>query len=147
MSLQISDEEFEQQYRMGVKRGQARLKKDPHAISARYDRRSGRVVIELTNGSAFMFPAELAQGLRGAAPKDLAEIEVMPYGLALRWPRLDADFTVAGLLAGIFGSKAWMAEMGRQGGSTTSAAKTAAARANGRKGGRPPARRPNRLAS
>jgi hypothetical protein len=62
---------------------------------------------------------------------------MMPRGAALHWENLDQDFSVAGLLAGIFGTKAWMAELGRQGGSITSEAKRAAARANGQKGGRP----------
>ena len=49
----------------------------------------------------------------------------------------DADFTVAGLVAGVFGTRAWMAELGRKGGSVTSEAKAAAVRENGKKGGRP----------
>ena len=55
----------------------------------------------------------------------------------LHWPRLDADLTVAGLLAGIFGSRMWMREIGSAGGSVVSAKKAEAARANGAKGGRP----------
>ena len=85
--------------------------REPRASSARYDAASGRVVIELTNGCTFMFPAELAQGLRGASPELLAEVEVEPFGLALHWEQLDADLTVAGLLTGTFGTKRWMAEL------------------------------------
>lgn len=147
MSLPISDKEFERQYRAGVKRGQARLAQEQRAVTARYERRRGRVVIELTNGSTFMFPAELAQGLRGAAPRDLAEIEIMPYGLALRWPRLDADFTVGGLMAGIFGSKAWMAALAHAGGRGTFAAQATPVRAARRKSAVAPVKRPRRLAS
>ncbi len=60
-----------------------------------------------------MFPAELAQGLGGASPKDLAEVEVTPSGAGLRWSNLDADFSLPNLLAGEFGSKKWMARLGR----------------------------------
>jgi len=135
--LPMSDEEFERQFAQATKRGERRLETEPRAESAYYDTRHGRVVIELTNGCVFMFPAHLAQGLRNASVRELGDIEVMPYGLALRWPQLDADFTVAGLVAGVFGTRAWMAELGRKGGSVTSEAKASAVRENGKRGGRP----------
>ena len=47
------------------------------------------------------------------------------------------DFSLAGLMAGLFGTRVWMAEIGRSGGSATSQAKAAAARINEKKGGRP----------
>lgn len=106
----------------------------PHAARARYDRRSRRIVIELTNGSLFAFPAELAQGLSGASPEALAEIEMSGGGYGLHWPSLDVDLTVPGLLAGVFGTARWMAA---NAGRATSPAKAAAARRNGAKGGRP----------
>jgi hypothetical protein len=133
----MSEEEFERQYRAAVERGRERTETEPSAERAYYDERNDRVIVELDNECVFMFPPDRAQGLRGATARDLSEIEVMPTGYALRWPRLDADFTVAGLLAGVFGTKAWMSELGREGGSATSEAKAAAARGSGRKGGRP----------
>jgi len=62
-----------------------------------------------------MFPAELAQGLAGASPKDLADVRITPSGEGLRWPSLDADFSLPNLLAGEFGSKRWMATLSRNG--------------------------------
>jgi hypothetical protein len=59
-----------------------------------------------------MFPAELAEGLAGASPKDLAEVQVTPSGAGIRWPRLNVDFSLPNLLAGEFGSKSWMAKLG-----------------------------------
>jgi hypothetical protein len=106
----------------------------PRAASARYDRRLGRVVVDLTNGCTFAFPPRLAQGLDKATEDELAEVEVMGSGYGLHWESLDMDFTVPGLLAGIFGTRSYMA---RHAGRTTSPAKAAAARANGAKGGRP----------
>ena len=47
------------------------------------------------------------------------------------------DLGIPELVAGIFGTKSWMAELGRKGGQATSSAKSAAARKNGKKGGRP----------
>ena len=106
----------------------------PLAERARFDRRSGRIVIGLTNGSQFAFPAELGEGLADAAPEDLAAIEISGGGYGLHWPRLDVDLTVPGLLAGVFGTARWMAA---QAGRATSPRKAAAARRNGAKGGRP----------
>jgi hypothetical protein len=83
----------------------------------------------------------VAQGLRGASPAVLAQVEVLAGGRALRWEALDVDLGVAPLLQGIFGTAAWMrelrSEMGRAGGRASSPAKASAARENGRKGGRP----------
>lgn len=107
----MSDEEFERQFEEATKRGEEALKTEPRAKSAFYDRASKRIIVELLNGCTFMFPTNLAQGLRGAADDDLAEVEVMPFGFALHWEKLDADLTVAGLMAGRFGTKRWMAEL------------------------------------
>lgn len=92
------------------------------------------------DGCLFAFPPEGAQVLRGATPRQLAAVEVEGGGFALRWEELDADLTVSGLLAGRFGSKRWMSELGRAGGRARSEKKARAVRANGMKGGRP--RRP-----
>lgn len=48
---------------------------------------------------------------------------------------LDADLSVAGLAAGVFGSKAWMSELARYAGSRTSARKASSSRINGKPGG------------
>jgi hypothetical protein len=109
-----------------------------HAVSARYDRRSGRIVVALNTGVQIAFPADLAEGLAGASPADLAQVEISPAGLGLHWPRLDADLYVPSLLQGMLGSKSWMARhLGAEGGRARSKAKAAASRENGRKGGRP----------
>lgn len=107
---------------------------EPRAAKARYDRRSKRVVVDLLNGATFAFPAHLAQGLDKASDDELAEVEVLGSGYGLRWETLDVDLSIPGLLAGIFGTRRWMAELA---GRSTSEAKAAAARANGGKGGRP----------
>ncbi|EWH02003.1 DUF2442 domain-containing protein [Halomonas sp. ML-15] len=109
-----------------------------HAVSARYDRRTKRVIVHLHSGLELAIPPALMEGLADATPEALAEIEVSPSGLGLHWPQLDADVYVPALLAGQFGSQQWMArQMGAAGGRSRSAAKRHAARANGTKGGRP----------
>ena len=109
----------------------------PYAVAAHYDRRGGKVVIDLSNEATFSFPPGLSQDLREASADDLARIEITPSGFGLYWPALEADLSIPGLLAGRFGTKAWMSELARRAGSVSSPAKAAAARANGAKGGRP----------
>lgn len=111
--------------------------KEQRAVDAYYDRDAERIVVELATGVTVLFPPELLQGLGGASPEDLAEMELSPYGTSLHWEGLDADFSVDGLISGVFGTRVWMADLGRRGGKATSEAKAAAARANGMKGGRP----------
>ncbi len=131
-----TDAELAAQVRSASARTRERLKREPHAARAWYDRARDLVSIELTNGSYFAFPPRLAQGLRGGSAEQLAEVEVTPMG-DLHWERLDADMSVFALLQGTFGNKAWMRELARTGGRSRSPAKVRAARANGRKGGRP----------
>ncbi|KRA57782.1 hypothetical protein ASD79_15825 [Caulobacter sp. Root655] len=107
---------------------------EPRAASARYDQATGRIVVELTSGSAFAFPARLGQGLETATDEQLAQVEVLGAGYGLHWEALDVDLSIPGLAAGIFGTKAHMARIA---GRSSSPAKAAAARANGAKGGRP----------
>ncbi len=109
----MSDEEFERQYAEAKKRGEERMRTEPSACSAHYDPATKRLVIELANGCVFICPTDLLQGLRGASAEDLADFELMPRGFDLHWKKLDAQFTVAGLLIGEFGTRAWMAKLDR----------------------------------
>lgn len=120
------------------RRGQSSLRTEPRARAARYDRRTGRVHVALTNGCTFAFPARHAQGLERASDAQLAQVEILGLGLALHWEVLDVDLSVPGLLAGLFGTKAYMdRQRAARAGAAKSPAKTAAARRNGAKGGRP----------
>jgi hypothetical protein len=110
---------------------------EPRAKAAYFDAASGRIAVELTNGCVFAFPPALAQGLGSASPEELAAVEVMPGAESIYWPCLDVGFSVPNLISGSFGTKVWMREMGRVGGSVRSSAKAAAVRENGKKGGRP----------
>lgn len=132
-----TDKELEEMFKKATENGEKALRLEPRAKTARYDKRTNRLVIELINGTTLMIPSRLIQGLSDAEPEDIAKVKLTPYGLGLHWKKLDADFSVAGLLSGIFGTKVWMSELGRRGGSASSEAKAAAARANGKKGGRP----------
>lgn len=117
-----------------IERGRQVLETESRAVSARYDRKIDRIVVELTNGCTFAFPPRLAQGLEQATSDQLEAVEVLGVGYGLHWDALDVDLSVPGLLAGLFGTRAYMA---RRAGQATSPAKALAARANGAKGGRP----------
>jgi hypothetical protein len=124
--------------RQAEKRMQTRLRGQPQATSARYDRRDARIVVGLSNGLELGVPVDRAEGLAGAKPSDLADIEISPTGLGLHWPRLDADLYLPALMEGVFGTRRWMAQqLGKTGGRSNSTAKQKAARANGKLGGRP----------
>ena len=116
-----------------------RLPEGPMASEVEYRPGPGLdlVILKLSDGSRRAIPREDLQGLESGTAEQLSRIEIIGGGTGLHWPDLDADLHVPGLLRGIYGSKAWMAKIGRAGGSARSAAKKRAARANGRLGGRP----------
>lgn len=126
----LTDAEIDAALRRGAR---ARLV-EPRASDARYDRSADRIIVELTNGCAFVFPPRLAEGLEGAGPAELEKVEVLGAGSGLHWEALDVDLSVPDLLAGVFGTKSYLA---RKAGQTRSQAKAVAARANGARGGRP----------
>jgi hypothetical protein len=110
----------------------------PHAVSARYDRKTGRVVIDLSSKMTVSFLPRDAQGLEMAKPTQLEEIEISPSGFGIHFPKIDTDLYLPALLEGFLGSREWMAaRLGQLGGRSQSRAKKTASRANGRLGGRP----------
>jgi hypothetical protein len=110
----------------------------PAALSARYDRRAGRVSVALATGLEISFAPGDVQGLEKAKPSDLSRIEISPSGFGLHFPAVDADIYLPALLEGFLGSRNWMAaRLGAQGGKAKTAAKAAASRRNGKLGGRP----------
>jgi hypothetical protein len=48
---------------------------------------------------------------RPTSDDDLAQIEVFPGGIGLRWDTLDVDLSVTGLVSAVFGTRRWMREM------------------------------------
>jgi general stress protein YciG len=134
---EISDEEFDRQYAEATRRGKQSSAKGTDAVAARYDKATRQVIVELATGAILIVPARLIQGLQNGTTKALSAIEILGAGSGLYWPKLDVDIGIAGLLAGVFGTRQWMSELGRSGGKASSEAKRSAARANGALGGRP----------
>lgn len=125
---------------------------EPRAASVRYDSQNEALILALKNGVVVLIPTQFLQGVKGADPKRIANVQTDARGYGIHFEELNADFSVPGLLAGIFGSEPWMnslqasgepgwimsaAEMGHRGGSKSTRSKIEAARANGKRGGRP----------
>ncbi|WP_419737879.1 DUF2442 domain-containing protein [Ruegeria sp.] len=117
-----------------LEHGRVKKQSESRATSVRYDRKAGHIIVELSNDCIFAFPPRIVQGLGSATHTELAEVELVGKGYGLHWEALDVDFSVPGLLAGLFGTKAYLARIAGQ---TRSPKKAAASRQNGRKGGRP----------
>ncbi|MEG4068529.1 DUF2442 domain-containing protein [Microcoleus sp. Pol11C2] len=83
---------------------------EPRAESVQYNQSEDLIVIKLKNGAIFCFPPSLAQGLEGASPEQLADVWLPPSGSSVHWESLDVDFGIPELIAGIFGTKCWMAD-------------------------------------
>ncbi|MGO4438549.1 DUF2442 domain-containing protein [Rhizobium sp. RAF56] len=129
--VEVTDSELAQ----AKLRWEAERAERPIPASVRFDHLSERIIVEFTNGASFMFPARSLQGLEDAKADQLAEVELLGE-TGLHWESLDADYTISGVMNGVFGTKAFM-DARRRGGQSRSPAKTAASRANGAKGGRP----------
>ena len=112
-------------------------KRGKRATSAIYDRRTGRILMELSNGNLFGFPISSSPDMARATAKQLSQVEVSPGGGTLHWEELDADLSVPGLLLSSLGRTEKLSEFARIAGKVKSPAKAAASRANGAKGGRP----------
>lgn len=126
------------QFDSATRKGNKKLAVLPHAIGAHYDRRIGRIVIQLNSNLEIAFSPRDVQGLEDATPAELSAIEISPSGFGIHFPRLDADLYLPALLEGFLGSRKWMASrLGAEGGKSRSAAKAQAAKRNGRRGGRP----------
>ncbi|SAL13350.1 hypothetical protein AWB64_00623 [Caballeronia sordidicola] len=128
----------EREMREAEERSRKYVAENPVALAAIFRPEDGRLSIELSNGASFAIPARLIQGLENASNDDLELIEITGSGTGLYFPAVDTDILVLPLLAGVLGSRSFMARrMGKAGGASRSAVKAEAARANGARGGRP----------
>jgi hypothetical protein len=80
----------------------------PRATDAHFDRKNGRVVIDLSSGLAISFSPSDVQRLEQARASQLEQIEISPSGFGIHFLELDADVYLPSLFQGSFGSKKWM---------------------------------------
>lgn len=113
----------------------------PVAVEVRYSRTKEALTVVYDNGIVISTPVALFQELheleQWPTQPQLSNVKIWGAGTAVHFPDIDVTIWAPGLLAGIHGSRAWMSELARAGGSVRSPAKAAASRANGTKGGRP----------
>jgi hypothetical protein len=117
----------------------AKLRSEPRVTGVEYRPGPGLdlLILKLSDGRRHLIPREDLQGLQSATKEQIARVEILGHGTGLHWPALNLDLYVPSLLRRVYGTKRWMAVIGRSGGSSKSFAKKKAARANGLKGGRP----------
>lgn len=133
----LSEKAIKEQIEKAKERTRLADAEEPRAVSVYFDESADRVTVELSNGTDFRFSPSAIEELAGASSQEISQVEISPSGRTLRWKNLDADLSLPSMMVGIFGTKLWMAQLGRAGGQSTSAAKAAAARLNGMRGGRP----------
>ena len=133
----FTDNELDQQISRGKEFHQTAEGRRTDAASFRYEPITRIFSIRLADGSGIDFPVSKIKELRNATDEAIGDACISREGDVIHWDELDAHYTMAGLAASIFGTQEWMRELGKKGGSKTSAVKAAAARMNGRKGGRP----------
>ncbi len=112
--FQFTEHEIERQIAEATRRGTEELRTEPLATAVHYDAKARRVVVELNKGTTLTVPVDLLQGLQAASPRDLAQVEIVGPGVAIEWPNLDQQFSIMGLLAGVFGTRAWTAKLARR---------------------------------
>jgi len=117
----------------------SRVKAEPRLIDVLYTAgpELDLYILRLADGRRIAIPREDLEGLSNASTEQLKQVEITANGLALRWPALDLDVYLPNLLKRIYGTKAWMAQLGAKGGAARTSIKRTASRNNGKKGGRP----------
>lgn len=100
--------EFEQQYQPAAKHRAENLARISKAVSAYYDKKSKRIVLEMQSGVTLLVPTDLIQGLQNADEKSLSDFDLMSQGSQIHWHDLDVQFYVEDLLKGVFGTPKWM---------------------------------------
>ena len=89
-------------------------------------------------GFGFSFdPSSPGLGLEHASAAQLANVEVFPGGIGLRWEELDVDLGVAALLERVLGLPRIVRSAARHAGSRRTAKKARSSKENGKLGGRP----------
>lgn len=132
---EFTDKEIQDQLDESARLGKS--ESEPQATSIRYLNNAERISLEFADGFSLAFPTSKIKELRNAPASEIRKGALTEDGDAIHWDNLDAHYTVVGLLFGRFGTKEWMRELAKIGGSKTSPAKVKAARLNGQKGGRP----------
>lgn len=108
---QFTESEIQRQISQATARGDERLRRDPLATAVRFHKPTRSVVIETNKGVTLIVRIDRLQGLQEASDRDLSKVEVLGPGVAIEWPTLDQQFSITGLLSGVFGNETWMEDL------------------------------------
>ncbi|MFJ4248810.1 DUF2442 domain-containing protein [Pseudomonas sp. NPDC089741] len=119
-----------------IKRGEERRSSSLQAVSVTFEDPS--LIIHFEDGSGVLLPADRYPEFRGFNADDYKHLTVGFAGTVLCHEGKDLDVSIAGMISAspslmLMAASVVASRNGRQ----SSAAKSAAARANGKKGGRP----------
>jgi hypothetical protein len=129
-----TNDEIDQALENARKQGQATL---VTAVEYRSNPELDMLVLRLSDGRRHLVARENVEGLQAATAEQIANVEILGGGTGLHWPELDLDLYVPALLQNVYGTRRWMAQLGRRGGMAKSPEKRKSSQVNGRKGGRP----------
>ena len=129
-----TNDEIDQALENATKQGEIPL---VTAVEYRSSPELDMLVLRLSDGRRHLVARENVEGLQGATPGQLAHVEILGGGTGLHWPELDFDLYVPALLQNVYGTRRWMAALGRRGGMVKSPVKRKSSQVNGLKGGRP----------
>ena len=75
------------------------------AMAAQFDGASKRIAVEMYSGAAVAIPIAFVPGLVEATPAQCAALALTASGVGIRWPALDNDLHVPGVIERLFGLK------------------------------------------
>ncbi len=76
-----------QEFKQANARAKTLKASTPAATSARFDRKSGNIIVTLSSGVGIFFSPKDAQGLEDGTPAQLSQIEITPSGFGLHFPK------------------------------------------------------------
>jgi len=97
-----------------IERARRYEKYDRRVLKATYSKLTDSLRLTFDDGSIYILPRPLIQGLSHANARELGRIQILGDGTGLLWPMLDVAHYVPGLLGGVFGSEKWMTALHRQ---------------------------------
>ena len=108
-----TNDEIDQALEDARKQGEAAL---VTAVEYRSSPELDMLVLRLSDGRRHLVARENVEGLQAATAEQIANVEILGGGTGLHWPELDLDLYVQALLQNVYGTRRWMAALGRRGG-------------------------------
>jgi Protein of unknown function (DUF2442) len=107
----ISEEALDAQIAKAQQAAETAEQTEPRARAIVYDASQDAIVIYLKTDVFIGIPRKFLQGLENATAEDLQDVWLTSNGDAVHWDKLNASFSIPGLVAGTFGTRQWMAEL------------------------------------